>query len=321
MKKRRQYSAFLISLTLIAILFAAGCNELQKNVQAPDDITFIVCSDTHYGVSDTIAKANQETIKYINAIEGISYPDSVRGHLVAKPLGVIVCGDLTESAKPDQWEAFVKDFEIDGKGGVKFPVYEGIGNHDTDLKGAVRNGIIQRNKIRKNLTMVSDNGMHYSWDFGNIHLVQLNLYPGDIRDKQGKLDSDWNTPDYSLAFLKKDLAKNVGNSNRPVILFQHYAFDEGFTMDWGWWSHNEVDNYYEAIKNYNIVGIFFGHTHAFKIDKLNEIDLYNEAALQRDPNEGEFVVVSIKDDEMIVGHRFIDHWGQVIKKKITGNEK
>lgn len=320
MIKHRQCYSFLVSLILIAVIFTIGCNEHQKNVQAPDDITFIVCSDCHYGVSDTVLKANRKAIGYMNSIEGTKYPDSVGG-TVAKPLGVIVCGDLTESAKSDQWQTFVNDFEIDGKGLVKFPVYEGFGNHDGDPEGAVRDGIIERNKNRKNLTMVSDNGMHYSWDFGDIHLVQLNIYPGDIRDKQGKLDGDWNTPDHSLAFLKDDLAKNVGNSNRPVLLFQHYGFDEGFTMDWGWWSRNEVDNYYQAIKDYNIVGIFFGHTHAFNIGKLNEIDFYNEAALQRDPNEGEFVVVSIKDDEMIVGHRFIDHWGQVIKKKIAGNDK
>ena len=35
------------------------------------------------------------------------------------------------------------------------------------------------NRLRATLlTAVSTNGLHYSWDFGSLHLVHLNLYPG-----------------------------------------------------------------------------------------------------------------------------------------------
>jgi hypothetical protein len=47
----------------------------------------------------------------------------------------------------------------------------------------VRANIQHRNEamgahMRPRLRSTSSNGLHYSWDWGQLHLVQLNLYPG-----------------------------------------------------------------------------------------------------------------------------------------------
>jgi cytolysin (calcineurin-like family phosphatase) len=65
---------------------------------------------------------------------------------------------------------------------------------------------------------LSANGLHYSWDWGRVHLAMLNLYPGN--QGKGSQGSALNSPSYSLQFLVEDL-KRVDPS-APVILFFHY---------------------------------------------------------------------------------------------------
>jgi hypothetical protein len=48
----------------------------------------------------------------------------------------------------------------------------------------VPQGIAMRNALgRLGVSSVSPNNLHYSWDWGPLHLVQLNLYPGTIGDE------------------------------------------------------------------------------------------------------------------------------------------
>ncbi len=46
----------------------------------------------------------------------------------------------------------------------------------------------------------------------------------------------WFRPEYSIDFLKHDLEEKVGNSGRPVVVFQHYGFDAFSNL---WWSDRE----------------------------------------------------------------------------------
>jgi len=185
-----------------------------------NDVTFFVCSDTHYGMTYTIQNANRTAIDNMNWLPGTEYPAAVGGGIVHSPRGVVVCGDLTDG-KSEQWSQFMEDYGVNGEGRLAYPVYEGLGNHDGPVGGPVREGIKKRNSQRRGLTNISNNGLHYSWDWDDVHLVQLNIYAGDIRDKQvgrdfrSRIDmGKENEPEFSLSFLIEDLAENVGDSGR-----------------------------------------------------------------------------------------------------------
>ncbi len=108
---------------------------------------------------------------------------------------------------------------------------------------------------------------HYSWDWHDVHFVQLNLFPGDDPGYYENLD-----PGASLSFLKQDLETYVGAQGRPVVLIHHYGFD-GFStgadgkkdsngnLIEAWWTEEQRAAYWNVIKDYNVIAIFTGHAH------------------------------------------------------------
>lgn len=282
-----------------------------------NDVTFYVCSDAHYGVSETIAAANRGTIDFMNWLPGTDLPPALGPGQVLTPRGVVLTGDLTNDGKAEQWTEFCDDFGVNGEGRVCYPVFEGRGNHDGGLNAAVCPGIVARNKQRTGLTAVSANGLHYSWDWDQVHLVQTNLYPGDQRDRQGHMDGEGHEPHGSLSFLRDDLAKSVGTSGRPVVIFLHFGWDD-FSTGWGWWSEREREAFYEVIKSYNVVALVHGHTHAAAFQRWHGLDIYNVGSSQRDPGVGECFVFRLSPAGLTVAHRFADRWGIVARKALTG---
>lgn len=306
----------VIAAGLIRPCMSIGQNDSNSN---SDELTFFVTADTHYGrfQEENNSDGNKSTIENMNSAPGkVIYPDFIGGGLVQKPRGVLVAGDLTDFGKKEQFYGYDKidgfdcDYKMDGSGKIKYPVYEGYGNHDYELNGTdhvARDGVKERNKTRKGLTAVSDNGYHYSWDWGNIHFVNLNLFPGR-RDKdlgEGKLSQ----PMGSLDFLIKDLKENTEQSKKPVIIYHHYGLDEG--SQW-WWTGEDRSEYYKAIKDHNIIGIFHGHTHQDMIYTWKGISVYNvNTALY-----GGWAIVRIKNDQMFVGLRHWHEWSMLAKKTI-----
>ncbi len=283
------------------------------------ELTFFVTADTHYGrfQAKNNSAGNKSTIEHINSAPGkVKYPDFIGGGLVKEPKGVLVAGDLTDHAKKeeffgyDKFDGFDDDYKIDGSGKVKYPVYEGYGNHDYELNGvghAARDAIKERNKTRKGMTAVSDNGYHYSWDWGNFHFVNLNLFPGRIDKKlgEGKISQPMN----SLDFLIKDLKENVGKSKRPVVLYHHYGMEDNSLW---WWTAKDRNEYHKVIKDYNIIGIFHGHSHQDMIYTWKGISVYNvNTALY-----GGWAIVRIKNNQMFVGLRRWHEWSIIAKKTI-----
>jgi hypothetical protein len=292
------------------------------------DITFFLVSDTHYGASVTIAKADRTMVDVMNGFPGALYPKSVGDGIVKTPRGVLVLGDLIDEGEAEDaaeiFRSFAEDYGVNGEGRLVYPVYEGAGNHDGGEKDPVRKGIVARNAVRPGVKDVSSNGLHYSWDWDRVHFVQLSLFPGtagdDIINPWGRhFEGDWKYPQHSLEFLNDDLAKNVGSSGRPVVLLQHYGWD-----DWGkgWWSERERSAYYEAIKNYNIIAIFWGHSHTPQFLNWNGIPTWCVGSPQIDPHLGEFFVVHITPNEMIVAERDYDRWRLIseIDLKATGEK-
>jgi cytolysin (calcineurin-like family phosphatase) len=200
---------------------------------------------------------------------------------------------------------FVADFGLDGTDGrLKFPVLEGWGNHDGPPAGRERHGfsfqaqLKNRNQIRRQkglISNLSDNGLHYSWDWGGVHFVQLNLYPGDEPHPKTRYSPMHHHPQHSLSFLKADLAENVRDSGRPVVLAHHYDL-----QGTDWWHDDEREAYREAIKDYNVIAIFHGHT-GTGVYKWRGLDVVNTGQ-----TENGFFVVQITDTGLRLAYRCKD---------------
>ena len=241
------------------------------------DVTFISTSDSHYREPDHKLghhnDLNRASIEEMNRITTVNWPDKLGGGKIEKPRGVVLLGDLIDDGdrgskerkiSAEQHKFLVADFGLDGADGLlKFPVFEGWGNHDGPPEGKEKNGfssqaqIKKRNQLRKQkglISNLSDNGLHYSWDWDDVHFVQLNLYPADKQRACVHYSPVWHDPQGALSFLKKDLAEKVGSSGRPVVLMSHCGFDTD------WWVKEDWKEAYDAAKAYNVILYLYGHT-------------------------------------------------------------
>ena len=279
------------------------------------DLTFFVVSDTHYGLSPRGDETLPLLVDKMNALPGTEFPAQVGGGKVGVPRGVLHNGDITNDAKEKQWLLFVRDYGLTGKEGrLKYPVYETFGNHDGNVSGPVRLGIKERNRGRVGLAAVSENGMHYSWDWNTVHFVSLGFSPGTTAHHYD--------PQQSIVFLAEDLKRNVGNSGRPVILLHHFGFDP---HSLGWWPEAWRKAYFDLIKGYNILAIIHGHAHESFICEWNGFDVYHPPHFRQKNAKNNigpvlhgFFVFHIHGDVMTVAERKLDDtWGLTARKQIA----
>lgn len=317
MKKR----ALLVGLLLI-VAAAAGTAYLLLRAPAYE-VTLFLASDTHYGLSPTVAEADERTIDAMNRLPGTAFPRGMGG-VVGPPRGVAVLGDLVDNAAaPDAavaWRRFTADFGIDGRGRLRFPVYELPGNHDGGEEGIVRQGILERDRLRPGLLAASADGICYSWDWGPVHFVSMGLYAGSAGDAVvnpwGRhSDGTWRLPGHSLEFLEEDLARRVGASGRPVVLLQHYGWD---IWGLGWWSDQEREALRAAVRGYHVIAAFYGHSHVMMRVDLDGYPAFCVGAAQSDPLPGSFMVVRIRPKVMDVAERKPDGWGYVARVPLIG---
>jgi len=277
------------------------------------DLTVFQVSDTHYGLSSMGDQTVPLLVDKMNALPGTAYPADIGGK-VGTPRGVIHTGDITNDGRKAPWDMFVRDYGLDGTDGrLRFPVFETFGNHDGGTTMAVRQGIRERNKRRVGLTSISENGLHYSWDWDGVHFVSCGISPGTVIHPYD--------PEHSFEFLQDDLKKNVGSSGRPVILFHHFGFDKGHSLSW--WPEEWRTNYYTLIKDYNVIGILQGHAHDSFFMKWNGIDIYHPPHFkQKGPKDSGpvthgFFVYHITADTMTVAERKLDDtWGLTARKSL-----
>lgn len=267
----------LLALAAMLAFAAPSFGVAADSVEAvsPRNVTFLSTSDSHYDAYEHEGRnaRNRATIKEMNAIATRAWPEELGGEAIDKPRGVLCLGDCIDDGDrliegkqqtEKQYEYFLNDFGFDGTDGlVKYPVYEGWGNHDGPPIGEDRHGfsfqarLKDRNRRRLERGLVdhlSENGLHYSWDWDDVHLVQLNIYPADEQNEKVRYNRVWHHPQGALSFLKRDLAENVGDSRRPVVLMAHCGFDTN------WWHPEDWKAFYEAVQPYNVVLYLHGHT-------------------------------------------------------------
>jgi cytolysin (calcineurin-like family phosphatase) len=262
---------------MVAVALAAGPG-------TPDEpVAFFLVGDTHIlatkedpeKLDDRSAALTAGLVNMLNKLPGTEIPESAGGGTVA-PRGLIHAGDIIDTgdakklkAQATEWTTFADWYGLTGKDGkLKMPIYEVHGNHDGARGDSmVVKKIIERNKNRPGVTNVSKNGVHYSWDWGRVHFVNLGVIVGQVDDvmrkrRYGTLGS--------LDFLIADLKEKVGTSGRPVVITHHVDMlrysqplpvddKKAESMEW---DPADVKGYYDALRGYNIAGILYGHTHA-----------------------------------------------------------
>jgi cytolysin (calcineurin-like family phosphatase) len=285
---------------------------------ASRDVTFIAASDSHYAAFEHEDRNDRvrESIRQMNAIASVSWPKDLGGDPVSLPRGVVMPGDLINDGDrlwegknqgARQWAAFVADFGLDGTDGLlKYPVYEGWGNHDGPPAGRERHGfslqaeLKKRNAQRKEkgrLSNLSENGLHYSWDWDDVHFVQLNLYPADRQHPGVKYNATWHDPQGALTFLKQDAAKHVGESGRPVVLLSHCGFDTD------WWHPDDWKAAYDAMKPYNVVLYLYGHTGTGVRDWAPEGETRRWTCINDGHADVGFFVIQIRENRLRFAYR------------------
>jgi len=267
---------------------------LSMAISADDGITFIFTSDPQFcgPAADRVRSCgmwgrNDEYVDWqiagINRVPGYGWPQNWRTQFGARgefdsPLGVVLGGDLTESAGGykgrnsggTQWRMFLARYEHGKSDAVRYPVYVGLGNHDLEIEPRDRslprslyrdrmwNYVEARHSGDQAPVPVSDldpGSRSYSWDWGGVHLVQLHRFAGDNRHGHPS----------GLPWLEKNLATHASDG-RPVVFFQHYGFESGNSIGYSSrsrskWTPTEMNRFAETIRDYNVIGIFHGHDH------------------------------------------------------------
>jgi hypothetical protein len=292
----------------------AACLFLACGTALTAEITVFSFSDIHYGADDGGKRppmVQSTMVPVINSLPGNAYPAAIGG-TVEKPRAVIMQGDLINDGAvkdkyPVQWANYLADFGVNGEGRCKFPVFEGIGNHDLNEDMFVFNQIKQRNVVRKqagHIRNVSPNGYHYSWDWDGVHFVNVNLFPGDVWEGEADAYGRAHHPQHAREFLADDLKRHVGDSGRPVVVVQHFR-----PIDENWWTFSAADKFHRVIQDYNVVAILVGHQGGGVNNKWRG---YNWIS-----SNGELVVCRIKDGTFTAVNRSAEGWGNAMQKKIA----
>ena len=327
--------------SLVALLcgaaWLAGCradanDASQLRPAAARTLTFFVNADPQINIPKWGTAGTEATIDAMNALPGVPLPPDCApaGATVDEPLGVVVAGDLVDTLdNPDNWARYCAFYDPRGEARLRFPAYEGVGNHDVSTRQArgefsvVQRAVMARHRQRAGDFHYDEHGYHHSWDWGPLHLVQLNLYPGAEPRPVYDRAAPWNDPQASLAFLVDDLRERVGDSGRPVVLVWHYGL-----RGWGlekWWTPADLDALKAAIAPYNVVLILHGHEHAYAHYEWEGVPVFMCPSPQfdRDPARPDteskpkgFLVVRLVDDQLEVLHRTVDGWRERWTRRI-----
>lgn len=278
---------------MVMMAALAACSAAGEDI----DFTFYIVSDPHYGKAGAEFALNRgDVVRELNALPGTLLPADVGGGPVGTPRGVLVAGDLIERPDTALWREYAGDFGVAGEGRVRWPVYDALGNHDEPPNQMVVAPFKARNRSRKDV-FTDTSGYFYSWDWDQVHFVNLNLYSGNERA------GGTGNPLRALDFLKRDLADRVGTSGRPVVVMQHYQFDDGES----WWSSSHKAMTRDVLKGYNVIGLVHGHSHAKNLYLWQGMDVLDAGTAMN----GDVLVARIKGTRMFVVNRLKGAWGRL----------
>ncbi|WP_156851106.1 metallophosphoesterase family protein [Bartonella refiksaydamii] len=240
----------------------------------------------------------------------------------------IVNGDLTEFGQQKNYDDYKNIYKSFGS-----PVYEGLGNHDyannvgnctipeafnfykdACALSAVSRMVSEIKKYRSQLSYfnadvaesflpISGGNIHvikgslsYSWDYGDVHYVQLHNYPSyTVRLKGQSMEVQINK---SFDWLKKDLVAADARGKITIINF-HDARPVSIDGESFFIRNKNVKDlsiFKSIITSHNVKAIFVGHTHyqfycRAKNDKVfGNVPVYTAGALFN----GDYYLIDVK---------------------------
>lgn len=275
-----------------ALALASGSLLAQETPRRDDEtVAFFVVGDTHYlarqeqprEMSERSQAINRRLVETLNRLPGTDLPETLGGGTVTSPRGVIHVGDIIDTGDktgngPRQMQetelaAYIADYGLNGRDGrLRFPVFEVHGNHDSPLgDGPVISAIRTRNRARQGLASVSENGVHCSWDWGNVHFICAGITVGTAAREPNR-PRNFASLD-SQRFLVDDLNRNVRPMNKPVFVIHHIDVlrhsvpcnanaQPAANQEW---NPCDVHAYHDALRQNRTLGVIYGHTHARRI--------------------------------------------------------
>jgi cytolysin (calcineurin-like family phosphatase) len=309
---RKPATRYLLFLIVIATVLLPACKRPERS------FAFIVIADTHFKGNDSLDHHLGLFAAQVEDIRGMALPDSLNNGIPFVK-GLVLVGDITQDGRQEEWSSFLKAFTETGESRLSIPVYEGFGNHDGNIDGPVRQGIRERNPGRPGLTAISGNGLHYAWKWEGIHFLQLNLYPSSEWDPEcgwcHYFHASFREPEESLDFLSAYLADHIHSIEEPIVLFFHYGWDDFSRL---WWTENEMNRFYEVIKDHHVLGIFTGHRHVVNHFSWHGLDIWAAGSPAKPQGEEEFLLVMVNEEKMTViassGNRWTHSWVKDLRK-------
>lgn len=206
-------------------------------------MTFFVAADTHFGY-EGLEPWNLRKVRAMNELPGTPYPRALGGR-VRRPLGVLVAGDLTNRGRRSEWKQFVRHYGLKGGDGMlRYPVFEGTGNHDYDGKRRVVAAAVRRRH----------GGLSYGWSWQGVHFLCLDTHPR-IGERH---------------WLRKRL-RRIGKL-APVVVYFHYSIIGPYSS---WWSDLSKQAFRRSVEGYNVIAVFHGHFHHSERYRWQGLDVYN----------------------------------------------
>ncbi|PIT68149.1 metallophosphoesterase family protein [Bartonella tribocorum] len=294
----------------------------QKNISTKN-YTAIIMADPqawHLDYGDPNAKINQTL--WLKRNEKIA--KAIKSQ---KADFYIVNGDLTEFGRRETYEDYSKTYKKLGS-----PVYEGLGNHDyannvghcmipeeqnasgdaCAIEAIVRqikemkkykdelshfNQDVTESTDTSNKSVCSIEGsLGYSWDYGDIHYVQLHNYP--IYTVHLKQSDKVVHIKSALDWLKKDLAAADARGKITLINFHdaNAFFPNSSSHFINPENAHDLSVFKSIITSHNVKAIFAGHTHyqsycRVQDDKVfGNIPVYTAGALFR----GDYYLIKVQ---------------------------
>jgi len=318
----RKVSACLLAIT------ATVCLADGPAVQPDDDrVTIFVSADPQINIPKWGTAGTEKMIEIMNNTPGQLWPFDGPVH---EPRGLLIPGDLVDDLDNEaNWKCYQQFYSPTGDALCRFPVYAGIGNHDLhsgqkegDLN-ELQQEFVRRNRQRPAELNFCPQNYHYSWDWGGVHFVNLNLFPGNAPRPVYDNTAPWNDPQHSLDFLRRDLADQVGDSGRPVVLMWHYGL-----VGWGldkWWTEADLAALKKVIEPYHVVLILHGHEHAYRRYQWEGYDVLMAPAPQYAPPRDDpdaqstpkgFVVIRLGDGKLESAERTATGWRHAWSKSL-----
>ena len=263
-----------------------------NNFEGNTNITFIAFGDSQIYEDHTVEQNDYQVIALNHFTELLSWDDAGFSELgeIEDIRGIIMAGDITQNGRDgrvfsyDEYGEFVDRYGLCGNKKVKYPIYEGYGNHDyfewsnifyrIPADHPVADSVAIRNEYRPGVMNFAPNmDGHYSWEWDDVHFIQLNLAPTNIVPDLGV--NGLRDPRNALTFLKNDLSEHIEGTDKKVIIISHYG-----PWEWREWDQYKIDNLCQVVENYsaNIVGYIHGHSHSTSVYDWCEISIFNSGS-------------------------------------------